>query len=285
MPLVEAPAPQRQDSRPWPSSCATGVVAPGLARGQPATPPLEPAARPGHGPAGGFAAPEKLDEGRSALGGRASRQRHRLSSCSSQRRAGLLEHMLGDLLVGSIARGNWSRFARRSGHRVPTGWDGWVDSEAGRRPPGCAGAAPLPAPHHRAQAGGVEGTSGDEAAEDEEPPSHGPVTNSDAHSQRARPCTNRRVRQIRAVSTGSARKRTLRRRQRAIDGVAVFSLLSSSRQMTEAASSSGRPACSDRDAPDGELMRLAGELQRPGSTPRQCRPAIGWSDARPSTTP
>jgi hypothetical protein len=260
----------------------TGVVAPGpRTRANRPLPPVEGGAGdPGTiAGQGVFAAPEKLGEG--PFRGPAAAQAVNDTAIELLKARGepaCFEHLLGDLLVGLDRSGQLARFARQfRPPRADQGWDAWVDSE-GDSPstPGETAAEPLtgaaPRAPHKAASSKVP--AADETSEDEEPSElSGPVDELLAliRSELDRG-TNRRVRQIEPGQywLGSEEDR-LAAAQPLADRVewAVFSLLSSSRQMTEAAVFERTAGLfQDRDAPDGELMRACLEsYSAPGSTP------------------
>ena len=260
----------------------TGVVAPGpRTRANRPLPPLEGGAGdPGTVTGQGvFAAPEKLDEGpfRPPAAAQAVNDTA-IELLKARGEPVCFEHMLGDLLVGLDRSGQLARFARQfRPPRADQGWDGWVDSEAGpTAAPGAPAAAPLPgaAPPVPGRPAASKEPSGDEAAEDEEPPEPtGPVDEllTLIRNELDRG-TNRRVRQIEPGQywLGSEEDR-FGAAQPLADRTewAVFSLLSSSRQMTEAAVFERTTGLfQDRDAPDGELMRAClASYSAPGSTP------------------
>ena len=260
----------------------TGIVAPGpRTRANRPLPPLEGGAGdPGTVSGQGvFAAPEKLGEGpfRPPAAAQAVNDTA-IELLKARGEPACFEDMLGDLLVGLDRSGQLARFARQfRPARADQGWDAWVDSEgdtpaapggsAARQPAGAAPAA-------LARPATSKEPAADEAAEDEETPEPtGPVDELLAliRNELDRG-TNRRVRQIEPGQywLGSEEDRS-GAAQPLADRTewAVFSLLSSSRQMTEAAVFERTTGLfQERDAPDGELMRAClASYSAPGSTP------------------
>jgi len=169
--LVRRPAPHDEDSPAVAVSCANGVSHRGLARG-PSHPRWKRRRDPGTITGRGVRRSEKPT--RAVRPPRpASRQRHAIELLKPKR-AGLLRTHAGRSAGGARSLGATGRFRPSVPPPRATGWDGWVDSEAVRRAPG-APAAPLPRRTTRARQRRREGTSGDEAARDEESArAHGP---------------------------------------------------------------------------------------------------------------
>ncbi|MGD0018319.1 MAG: hypothetical protein ABSD62_03615 [Candidatus Limnocylindrales bacterium] len=259
----------------------TGVVAPGpRTRANRPLPPVEGGAGdPGTVVGQGvFASPEKLGEGvfRAPAAAQAVNDTA-IELLKARGEPACFEHLLGDLLVGLDRSGQLARFARQfRPPRADQGWDAWVDigdsaaapDSTATEPP--AGDAP-PAPGRPT---GSKERPGEEVVEDEEPAeASGPVDELLAliRNELDRG-SNRRVRQIEPNQywLGSEEDR-FGAAQPLADRVewAVFSLLSSSRQMTEAAVfERTKGLFQDRDAPDGDLMRACLEsYSAPGSTP------------------
>ena len=275
----------------------TGVVGPGpRTRANRPLPPVEGGAGdPGSiAGQGVFMAPEKLAEGpfrapaaSQAVGDTA------LQLLKARGEPACFEHLLGDLLVGLDRAGQLARFARQFRPlRADQGWDSWVDAEydpefdadanvsrpggrnvvrqAGR---GAEGRPGIGAPAGRDGPMSKESRA-DEATEDEEPPDPaGPVDEFLAliRNELDRG-TNRRVRQIEPGQywLGSEEDRAGAAQPLADRAEwAIFSLLSSSRQMSEAAVFERTIGLfKDRDVPDRELMRACLEsYSAPNSTP------------------
>jgi hypothetical protein len=248
----------------------TGVVAPGpRTRANRPLPPVEGGAGdPGTiAGQGVFAAPEKLDEGpfRAPAAAQAVNDTA-IDLLKARGEPACFEHMLGDLLVGLDRSGQLARFARRfRPPRADQGWDAWIDGEV--EPAAAPGAIATASPP------GDSPAAPGEATEDDEPPEiAGPVHELLAliRNELDRG-TNRRVRQIEPGQywLGSEEDRS-GAAQPLADRVewAVFSLLSSSRQMSEAAVFKRTAGLfQDRDAPEGEMMRACLEsYSAPGST-------------------
>jgi hypothetical protein len=253
---------------------STGVLAPGpRTRANRPLPPVEGGAGdPGtiHG-RGVFAAPEKLTEGPFKPQVAAQAITDTATELLKARgEPACFESMIGDLLVGLDRSGQLARLARQLRPlRADQGWDAWVDDT------GESGAVETPSA--AATPRGATATSPgatDEASEDEEPPEPpGPVDDLLALiSGELNRTTNRRVRQIEPGQywLGSEEDRS-GAAQPLADRVewAVFSLLSSSRQMTEAAVFERTLSMfQDRDAPDAALLRAClDSYSAPGSTP------------------
>jgi len=180
------------------------------------------------------------------------------------------ENLIGDLLVGLDRSGQLARLARQLRPlRADQGWDAWVDDtgEFGATETSAAAGTPP-------RATGTPPRATDEAPEDEESPEPpGPVDDLLALiSGELNRTTNRRVRQIEPGQywLGSEEDRS-GAAQPLADRVewAIFSLLSSSRQMTEAAVFERTMSVfRDRDAPDATLLRAClDSYSAPGSTP------------------
>ena len=246
---------------------STGVLAPGpRTRANRSLPPVEggagdPGTIPGHGV---FGAPEKLTEGpfKPHLAAQAITDTA-IELLKARGEPARFENMIGDLLVGLDRSGQLARLARQlRPPRADQGWDAWVDDT------GESGARETPS-----GATGTPSTVADEALEDEDPPEpSGPVDDLLALiSGELNRTTNRRVRQIEPGQywLGSEEDRSGAAQPLADRAEwAVFSLLSSSRQMTEAAVFERTAGMfQDRDAPEASLLRAClDSYSAPGST-------------------
>jgi len=264
----------------------TGVIAPGpRTRANRPLPPVEGGAGdPGTiAGQGVFAGPEKLGEGPFRVPAATQAVNDTaLELLKARGEPACFEHLLGDLLVGLDRSGQLARFARQfRPPRADQGWDAWVDQdgdptaapEDGAGDAAAAGPTAATAPAH-GRPGTSKGLPKDETVDEEEP--REPTGRVEELLALIRGeldrGTNRRVRQIEPGQywLGSEEDRTSAAQPLA-DRVewAVFSLLSSSRQMSEAAVLERTMGLfQDRDAPDGELMRACIEsYTATGSTP------------------
>jgi hypothetical protein len=257
---VVGPGPRTRANRPLPP-IEGGAGDPGTIAGQ-----------------GVFTAPEKLSQGPFRVPAAAQAVSDTAVELLKARgEPACFEHMLGDLLVGLDRSGQLARFARQfRPPRADQGWDAWVDSQAEPASAADETAANRPARDARSapDMAATKESAGHEAIEDEEAPDvSGPVDELLAviRGELDRG-TNRRVRQIEPGQywLGSEDDRS-GAAQPLADRVewAVFSLLSSSRQMSESAVFERTTGLfQDRDAPDGELMRAClDSYSAPGSTP------------------
>ena len=246
---------------------STGVLAPGpRTRANRPLPPVEggagdPGSIPGQGV---FAAPEKLAEGpfRPQVAAQAITDTA-TELLKARGEPACFENMIGHLLVGLDRSGQLARLARQLRPlRADQGWDAWVDDT------GESGAAETPA-----AAGTPAGAAGEAPEDEESPEPPGPVDDLLALIRgELNRTTNRRVRQIEPGQywLGSEEDRS-GAAQPLADRVewAVFSLLSSARQMTEAAVFERTLSMfQNRDAPDAALLRAClDSYSAPGSTP------------------
>jgi hypothetical protein len=262
---VVAPGPRTRANRPLPT-VEGGAGDPGTIAGQ-----------------GVFAAPEKLGEGQFRAPAAAQTVNDTVIGLLKARgEPACFEDLLGDLLIGLDRGGHLARFARQfRPSRADQGWDAWVDGDSAGTPGGAMSTAiQAPAgPRGGGPAGRGASANGQSqpaiptAEDDEQPEPSGLVDDLLAiiRGELDRG-TNRRVRQIEPGQywLGSEEDRT-GAAQPLADRVewAIFSLLSSSRQMTQAAVFERTMGLfQDRDAPDGELMRACLEsYSAPGSTP------------------
>ena len=260
---------------------STGVLAPGpRTRANRPLPPVEggagdPGSIPGQGV---FAAPEKLSEGPFKPQVAAQVITDTATELLKARgEPACFENLIGDLLVGLDRSGQLARLARQLRPlRADQGWDAWVDDtgEFGATETSAAAGTPPRATGTPPRATGTPPRATDEAPEDEESPEPpGPVDDLLALiSGELNRTTNRRVRQIEPGQywLGSEEDRS-GAAQPLADRVewAIFSLLSSSRQMTEAAVFERTMSVfRDRDAPDATLLRAClDSYSAPGSTP------------------
>jgi hypothetical protein len=272
----------------------TGIIEPGpRTRANRPLPPVsggagDPGAIAGQGI---FTAPEKLREGafRPSVAAQAVNDTA-VEMLKARGEPASFENMLGDLLVGLDRSGQLARFACqfRPAH-ADQGWQAWIESDgqstresaaepeadrdatAGAEAPDAGCESPSPETGLAAPAAAALTQP---AAEEPEPPEPaGPVDELLAvirgELDRA---TNRRIRQIEPGQywLGSEDDR-LGSAQPLADRVewAVFSLLSSSHQMTETAVFERTTGLfGDREAPDGELLAAClASYTAPGSTP------------------
>jgi hypothetical protein len=255
----------------------TGVLAPGpRTRANRPLPPLQGGAGdPGTiAGQGVFAAPEKLGDGpfRAPAAAMAVNDTA-IELLKARGEPARFDEILGGLLIGLDRSGQLARFARRfRPARADQGWDAWVDEAPFEAAP--AESAPGEGATREASAG--DGTS-DRAGtgEDEPPDGAGPVDELLAliRSELDR-STNRRVRQVEpGLYWLLADDDRLTAAQPLADRVewAVFSLLSSSRQMTEqAVLERAGGLFTESDKPDEELLRACLEsYSAPGSTPEE----------------
>jgi hypothetical protein len=263
----------------------TGVLAPGpRTRANRPLPPVEGGAGdPGTiAGQGVLAAPEKLNEGPFRAPAAAMAVNDTATALLKARgEPARFEDILGGLLVGLDRSGQLARFARQfRPPRADQGWDAWVDpaDEPSAGPQASAG--PATAARAGAQTTGSQAAapgharvSGAETTVDEPPDAGGPIDDLLAliRGELDR-STNRRVRQVEPGyywlageedRSGAA--------QPLADRVewAVFSLLSSSRQMAESAVMERTNGLfTDSDTPDEGLLRACLEsYSGPGSTP------------------
>jgi hypothetical protein len=259
---------------------STGVVAPGpRTRANRPLPPLEGGAGdPGTVSGQGvFGAPEKLGEGpfRPPAAAQAVNDTA-IELLKARGEPACFEDLLGDLLVGLDRSGQLARFARQfRPARADQGWDAWVDLDPeGGAPANAAASGSAAAPTAAGRSTSSRETPPQDASEDDEPlEPAGPVDELLALIRTELDRTgNRRVRQIEPGQywLGSEEDRS-GAAQPLADRTewAVFSLLSSSRQMTEAAVFERTTGLfQDRDVPDGELMRAClSSYSAPGSAP------------------
>ena len=259
----------------------TGTLAPGpRTRANRPLPPVEGGAGdPGTiAGRGVFAAPEKLDEGPF----RASAATLAVSDAAiellkARGEPARFDEMLGALLVGLDRSGQLARLARQfRPPRADHGWDAWVDETdkdseepAEEDLPAAGAAAARPSTVDRSHSK----TVGEESEGDESRPPEGPIDEllELIRHELAR-STNRHIRQVEPgyYWLGSEEDRT-GAAQPLADRVewAVFSLLSSSRQMSESAVMERIAGLfSESEVPDARLLRdCLASYSAPGSTP------------------
>ena len=258
----------------------TGVMSPGpRTRANRPLPPVEGGAGdPGTiAGQGVFAAPEKLGEGpfRAPAAALAVNDTA-IELLKARGEPACFEELLGGLLVGLDRSGQLARFARQfRPPRADQGWDAWVD-ETAEAPEGTEGGAVGAAGAAEEAPDGKAGGAARAAAptdDREQPEPSGPVDELLAliRNELDR-STNRRVRQVEPGQywLGSDEDRS-GAAQPLADRVewAAFSLLSSSRQMTEAAVLERMAGLfPDSETPDRALVRAClKSYSAPGSTP------------------